>query len=137
MVAGVLGVGGRVAEVVLGVEFGADFVDGFFDGVVLEGGEVRATGGSGGNFEGVALDLILGVLDDPDGGVSQIDAVTGVFRVGSLHAAGDRRSAKGAGGCRANVIVAFGLGLQFGPCGGEADAVNGDVGELRFAEHFA
>jgi len=45
MVASSIGAGWRVADGVLRVQFAADFVDGFFNGAVLERGEVGAAGG--------------------------------------------------------------------------------------------
>ena len=47
VVAAGVGIGGGVANVVLGVEFAADFVDGFSDGAIAEGGEMQTASGGG------------------------------------------------------------------------------------------
>src|SRR3979409_2006906 len=63
---------GRIADGVLRVQFAAYLVDGFFNGAVLEGGEVCAAGRGGGDFKRVIPHLIVNVLDGPDGGGQQI-----------------------------------------------------------------
>src|SRR6266567_1642830 len=137
MVAGGVGAGGRIADGVLGVQLAADFVDGFFNGAVLERGEVRAAGGGCGDFDGVVLHLIVNVLDGPDGERHQIDITVAVLLAGGrLGNAGLRGKRKRARRCDLRPGV-FRLGPQFGAGGGQAHTVNGHVGELRLPQDFA
>src|ERR1700694_1373587 len=98
MIAASIRARGGVADSVLRVQLAADFVDGFFDGAVLERGEVRPAGGGSRDFEGVILHLILNVLDGPDGGGHQVNvAVAIILAGGGLRSARLRRKWKCAG----------------------------------------
>src|SRR5207249_9487292 len=110
---------------------------GFFDGTVLEGGEVRASRGSDGDFERVILHLIVNVLDDPDRRGHQVNIAVAVLLAGGrLRYAGLRRQRKCAGRSDLRPRV-FGLGLQLRASGGEPDTVNGDVSQLRLPQDLA
>ena len=119
------------------MKFAADFVDGVFDGAIFERGEMFAAGASRGEFERISLHFVFHVLHGPDDGGHQVAAtIAGCGGVGRLDGAGERWSAECAGrrGLRRRVAR---LGLQLGTSGGEADAVDRDVLELRLAEDFA
>ena len=129
--------GGRIAERILCVKLAADFIQSFFQSAVFEGGEVCAAGGCGCEFERVGADGIFGVTDGPHGERHQIERVVEarIFFFGYRRLARNRRKRIGAGRSDVGVIVLwFGFQESFG--GGEADAVNGDVGELRLAKDF-
>src|SRR2546430_8172567 len=111
VIAGSIGARWGVADVVLRVQLAADFVDGFFDGAVLEGREVRASRGGRGDFERVIFHLIVNVLNDPDGRGHQVNiAVAVLLAGGSLRDAWLRRQRKRAGRSDLRPRI-FGLGL--------------------------
>src|SRR6266853_3538602 len=116
------------------MQLAADFVDGFFDGAVLERGEMRTSRGRGSDFEGVILHLIVNVLDDPYSRGHQVNIAVAVFLAGGrLRDARLRRQRKRARRSDLRPRV-FRLGLQFGASRGKSDAVNGDVSQLRLPQ---
>src|SRR5207253_7516513 len=119
------------------MQLAADFVDGLFDGAVLEGGEMDASRGGGGDFERVVFRLIVDVLYGPDGGGHQVDVAVAVFFAGGrLRSAGLRGKRKRAWrrDLRPGILC---FGLELGASGGESDAVNRHVDKLRPPQDFA
>src|SRR5882762_10628290 len=89
MVAGGIRPRRRVADGVLRMQLAANLINGFLNGAILEGGQMRASGGRGSNFEGMILDLIFSVLHRPDGQSWIVDvAVAILFAGGRLRSAG-------------------------------------------------
>jgi hypothetical protein len=137
VVAAGVGIGGRVADVVLGVEFATDFVDGLLDTAVAKCGEVQAARGRCCGLQDLALGKIFRVLHGNfcQGGKVYAVHVRLVVRSGS--GAGEVGTARDARRGHGLLRVWRTLILQFGMNGGEADAIDGDAGALSFLEDFA
>src|SRR5882672_7248521 len=88
MIAGDVCTSRRIADGVLRVQLAADFIDGLFNGAILERRKVRAAGGRGGDLQGVVLYLVVNVLYGPDGESHQVDVAVAVrFAGGRLRRA--------------------------------------------------